>query len=347
MKKAIVLLNVGTPEAPTPQKLGEYLREFLMDKWVLQMPTWMRALLVYGLIVPRRKYSSAEKYRRIWTEGGSPLLLHSEKFRDRMQELAGEAIPVLLAMRYGEPSVEGVMEQLKDLGADEVAVVPLFPQYAEATVRSSQEHWESLWKRYSMKGRYFVQPPFYDRDFFIQPLLRTAQRVLDQNEFDHVILSFHGLPESHIRRTEPEPGHCLKMPKECCLSPQALKTCYRAQCYATSLRLVEGLNLSHWSMTFQSRLGRGKWLSPSTEGRLLALARAGAKKVAVLSPSFVADGLETLEEIGLDLQDKFVRAGGERLVLVPCLNDDVTFAEGLLSALTWSDKDDEAALTRS
>lgn len=345
MSRAIVLINIGTPEAPTPQALGHYLREFLSDPKVLQKPFWLRWFLVNVVIVPRRKYASAGKYQKIWTEAGSPLWTFSKKLAQQVQRLTDPRDHVMLAMRYGSPSFKETLEHIRKLECDEVFLVPLFPQYAESTHASAAAEWERLWRSHNMNGRYQVLEPFYEEDFFIQPQVELAREHLKGRSVDHYIFSYHGLPEKHLRETEPSKGHCLKADLSCCADPRALPRCYRAQCLRTSQKLAEGLQLEGpWTMSFQSRLGPEKWLTPSTESVALEQARKGAR-VAVLSPSFVVDGLETLEEIGLDLKDQFLKAGGKEFILVPCLNDNLSFAQGLVQALGKGGGRNEASPT--
>jgi ferrochelatase len=329
-----VILNLGTPDSPTPKGLGEFLSEFLMDPYVMQMPGGVRTLLVRGLIVPFRKAKSAQKYQQVWTESGSPLMVYSKALAARAQVEVGDEARVYLAMRYGKPSLSSVMEELKRDRVTDVRVVPLFPQYAESTFLSAQKEWEKLWQKKGMQGAYTVLGSYFGEKYFVGPMAALAKEFVKGRDVDHWLMTYHSLPESHIKSAEGAPSSCLKS-QDCCwvFTPEHSK-CYRAQAYHTSVLLAKelGLAVGDWTMTFQSRLGRGRWLRPSTEEVLLKKVERGARTVAILSPSFVTDGLETLEEIGLGLREKFVAAGGKELLLVPCLNDNVDFVSGLMRA---------------
>jgi protoporphyrin/coproporphyrin ferrochelatase len=320
-----LLSNLGTPDAPTPEAVGVYLKEFLTDPFVIPLPAPVRHLLVRGIIVPRRKAGSAEKYAEIWTPEGSPLLRHS---RDLLEGVRGHLGPrVLLGMRYGNPSLEEAIKQARDLGAGRLLAVPLYPQYANATSGSTAERFRSLCRSLGFSGAADIFPAFPTAEFFIRPLAaRIAPRLGPE---DHLLLTFHGLPESQLK----EPT-CASRPA-CCEQVGADSRCYRAHCVATAkaLALTLGLGPDRWTLGFQSRFGRGRWISPYTENLLRELPARGVKRLVVAAPSFVADCLETLEEIGLRGRETFLAAGGEHYELVPALNSDPEFARGLAAAL--------------
>lgn len=319
---AHIFTNIGTPEAPTPTAVKPYLTEFLTDPDVIPLPWLFRQILVRGIIVPRRSVASAEKYSLIWEKEGSPLMLNALALQAELQKhLEG---PVLLGMQYGSPSMEKAFQQAKALGAKEVQLVPLYPQYSEATTGSAVKKANGLAKKFGLPVKVF--PDFPVANYFIQPI---AKAVRAKRKQEHVLFTFHGLPESLVKKT---PGCELKA---ACCDRQPLPRCYRAQSYATAKALsVElGLKADEWSVSFQSRLGRAKWIGPYTEDVLAAMPGRGIKNLIVLSPSFVSDCLETLEELGHQGKHTFLAAGGESYELIPCVNANAEFAHGLAEAM--------------
>lgn len=320
-RPGLLLVNLGTPDAPEPGPVRRYLREFLSDPRVLDINPVGRKALLELVILPRRPRKSAEAYREVWTEEGSPLLVHGKA----LARGVADALPgwnVELAMRYGNPSIASGLDALAARGTDDPVVLPLFPQYAssstgsavEAVYREAGRRWNTPFVR--------VVPPFYDHPAFIEASVQVARPVLDAGDFDHVLFSYHGVPERHVTKSDPTGSHCLARPDCCARITDANRQCYSAHCHATTRALVEALGLDpgQVSMAFQSRLGRTPWLRPFTDERVQELAKAGVRRLAVLCPSFVADCLETIEEIGLRARDDFREAGGEDLVLVPSLN---------------------------
>jgi ferrochelatase len=324
-KTAYILSNIGTPESP--EAVAPYLTEFLTDPDVIPLPYLLRHLLVRGWIVPRRAPASAKKYALIWTSEGSPLMVNSKLLQKRLQHhLPG---PVLLGMQFGNPSMESAYAEARKQGCDRVMLVPLYPQYAEATTGSAMRKAAELGKNFGFQ-KLAVFPPFPTADFFIKPLAGLVRQNLQGDE--HVLFSFHGLPESQVKKGT---KGCLVEPG-CCDRPiETLSKCYRAQSIATAKALAATLDLkaNQWSVSFQSRLGRSKWISPYTEDVLRSLPGKDVKKVLVVSPSFVSDCLETLEELGHEGREVFAKAGGEEFRLVPCLNGDENFARGLAEKL--------------
>jgi ferrochelatase len=320
-KVGVLLVNLGTPDAPHPSEVRRYLRDFLSDPRVIDINPVLRWLLLRLIILPLRPRRSAEAYAKIWGEGGSPLLVYGHALRDAVAERMAE-IPVALAMRYGNPSIGVALDQLHAQGCDQLVVVPLFPQYAssstgsavEAVYREAGRRWNTPLLR--------VVPPFYDDLRFIEAFAQVAQPVLEELRPDHVLMSFHGVPERHVRKSDPSGRHCLQG-GECCKKIVAdNRNCYRAQCFATAQALAGRLGLPEdgFSVAFQSRLGRDPWIRPYTDERLVELAKSGTRRLAVMCPAFVADCLETLEEIGMRAEESFREAGGEALRLVPSLN---------------------------
>lgn len=319
---AHILTNIGTPEAPTPAAVKPYLTEFLTDPDVIPLPWLFRQILVRGIIVPRRSVASAEKYGLIWTREGSPLLVNSLLLQAELQKhLAG---PVLLGMQYGEPSMESAFLRAKALGAEKVQLVPLYPQHSEATTGSAVKKAKGLAKKFGLPLKVF--PDFPTVDYFIRPL---AASIRSRRNGEHVLFTFHGLPEKLVKQV----AGC-ELSNACC-DRNPLPRCYRAQSFATARALAAelGLKADEWSLSFQSRLGRARWIGPYTEDVLAAMPSKGIKKVLVVSPSFVSDCLETLEELGHQGKHTFIGAGGTSYELVPCVNGNADFAKGLAEAM--------------
>ena len=321
MKRAVVLMNLGSPDSTKVSDVKKYLDEFLMDERVIDKPWLFRALLVKGIIVPFRAPKSAEAYRSIWTEEGSPLLVISRQLRDALQKEIEE--PVTIAMRYGNPSPRAAFDELVKNNPDleEVIAVPLYPHYAMSSYETAVEYA----KEEHAKGKYgfrlnFIQP-YYNHDAYIAALADSIAPHLEE-DWDHILFSYHGVPERHILKGDVTGRHCLKV-ENCCAVPSAAhEFCYRHQCFATTQLVVEKLNLPEgkWSQSFQSRLGRDPWLQPYTAARLEALPKEGIKKLVVVCPAFVSDCLETLEEIAVEGKEIFLHAGGTHFEMIPCLN---------------------------
>ena len=314
----VLLINLGTPDAPTPQALRRYLRQFLGDPRVLVMPAIARWLLLELVILPRRPRQSAEAYQQIWTEEGSPLLVYMAALGRAVEaELAGP--PVEIGMRYGSPSIEQGLEKLRERGAERFVLLPLFPQRAEAVTGSIRAECERL---LGARAQARWTEDFYQDAPFLEAWRAVAAPVLEDFGADHVLLSYHGLQRSQIERSDPVGGHCLVAP-DCCESAAAQAGgCYRAQCFATTKGLVDALGLdpAQTSTSFQSRLGSGEWIQPYTDEVFNELAASGVRRLAVLCPAFVTDHLETLEEIGLRGAEQWRSLGGEAFQLVPCPN---------------------------
>lgn len=333
-RPGVLLLNLGTPDAPTPPEVRRYLREFLSDPRVIDINPVGRWLLLELVILPTRPRKSAEAYAKIWGEQGSPLLHNGQALREAVSERLPE-IPVVLGMRYGNPSIAAGLDELHALGCDHVVVLPLFPQYASSSTGSAAE------KVYREAGKRWntpfvtVVPPFYDDLRFVEAFAQVGQPVLDALRPDHVLMSFHGLPERHMRKSDPTGQHCLQAEGCCEKIVDANRNCYRAQCFATARALAGRLGLPppQWSVSFQSRLGRDPWIKPYTDERLVELAAQGVRRMAVFCPAFVADCLETLEEIGMRAQADFQAAGGERLELVPSLNAHPAWVDAVVGLL--------------
>ncbi|MES2821071.1 MAG: ferrochelatase [Pseudomonadota bacterium] len=328
-KHALLLVNLGSPASTSVADVRSYLNQFLMDPYVVDLPWPLRRLLV-SLILIKRPAASAHAYASIWWEEGSPLVVLSRRLQEKMRASWTKG-PVELAMRYGEPSLQTALTRLAAQGIEQVTLAPLYPQFADSTVTTVIEEAKRVVRDDRLNLRFSTLAPFYAQPEYLDALVQSARPHLEQG-FDHLLLSFHGLPERHLRKRDPSGGHCLKGP-DCCrtASPAVLATCYRAQCLHVSRAFAERLGLEdgQWSVSFQSRLGRDKWIEPYTETRLDELAAQGVKKLLVMCPAFVADCIETLEEIGDRGREQFVGAGGRELVLVPCLNEHPAWVAAL------------------
>ena len=320
--RGILLANLGSPDAPERDAVRRYLNEFLMDRHVIDVP-WPVRRLVVSLILRRRPEASARAYQAIWRdeEPGSPLLHWSERLTDALRQRVN--IPVALGMRYGAPSLEDALKALTAASVDEILLMPLYPQHAGATRSTTIERARTL----ASDSRILVLPAFHDRPGYVQAMRRLLSQELPEDA-DHLLFSYHGLPERQVRKADPTREHCLQRP-DCCEVPSSAHAgCYRHQCLATTRSLAAGLTIPH-STSFQSRLGRLRWLTPYTEEHLGELAKSGVRHLAVACPSFVADNLETLEELGMRGEAVFRKAGGHRLTLIPCLNDRADWADAL------------------
>ncbi|HWK52742.1 MAG TPA: ferrochelatase [Hyphomicrobiales bacterium] len=329
-QRAVLLVNLGSPDQPDTAAVRRYLDQFLMDPYVIQLPWLLRRLIVSLLVLPTRPARSAHAYQSIWSERGSPLIALSQDLLHAVQ--AKSTLPVGLAMRYGNPSIESELCQLAALpDVQEILYVPLYPHYAESTVLTSVKEAERVIVAHDLPIKLTVLPPFYAEPDYIAALAQSAQPWLEQ-PFDHVLFSNHGIPEQHVTQADPTGSHCLKS-ADCCQVPSpAHATCYRHQVLRTVEELVTvlGLRQDQYSVSFQSRLGRAKWLEPATDTTLRELATRGVKKLLVLCPSFVTDCLETLEEIEIQGNRTFIEAGGESLTLIPCLNSHPAWVETLV-----------------
>ena len=326
-RTAVVLLNLGTPQAPTAQAVRPYLREFLMDGRIIDLHPVARWLLVNGLIAPFRAPRSAAKYASIWMKEGSPLLVHSRALTQQVAA-ALPGVEVVLAMRYGQPSIAQAVAQLDAARVSHVVLVPLFPQYSSAAWGSAVEAFQRALCALRTIPSVAVVPPFFDEPGFVAAFAERLKATLAASPAEHVVFSYHGLPYNQAKASCRD-GECpVERPGACCERLTAAnRTCYRAQCLATTRLLAQAAGVTQHSTVFQSRLGRAVWLGPYLDPSLEALAKAGVRRVAVACPAFVADCLETLEEVGLGSREVFLRAGGEALTLVPSLNAGADWAQ--------------------
>jgi protoporphyrin/coproporphyrin ferrochelatase len=327
----VLLVNLGTPAAPEPRAVRRYLREFLGDPRVLDMAAPLRWLLLHAVILPLRPRRSAAAYAKIWSEEGSPLLAHGRALRAALAGALGPGFRVELAMRYGEPGVAGALARLEAADAEPLVVAPLFPQYSLSSTGSALEHVYAQLARGAHVPAVRALGPFWDDPGVVAAWAAVARAPLAAFRPDRVLLSFHGLPERHVRATDPSGAHCLASATCCDALGPANRHCYRAQCFATARAIAGALGLapSQWGVGFQSRLGRTPWIHPYTDVLLPEWAAEGVRRVAVMCPSFVADCLETVEEIGIRARAQWQALGGEELLLVPCLNAHPAWVEAL------------------
>jgi len=336
--RAVLLVNLGSPSGSDVSSVRRYLNEFLMDPYVIQLPWILRRLIVGLFILPFRPKASAHAYQSIWTSEGSPLIVLSMKLLAALK--ATNNVPIGMAMRYGNPSIESQVLELSRLpNIDEILLVPLYPHYAESTIATTIAETERVLKKHALSIELKILKPFYDRPEYIEALVNSAEPWISKHgSYDHVLFSYHGLPEQHITDADPTGAHCLKKEDCCNTSSSAHETCYRHQVFKTTECFVTetGLKQEQYTIAFQSRLGRARWLEPSTNDTLIELANAGVKNLLVLCPAFVSDCLETLEEIELQGTETFKSHGGESLTLVPCLNDNPVWVGKLTDLIASS-----------
>ena len=326
--RGLLLVNLGTPDAPTTSAVRRYLREFLSDPRVLDIGSVGRAMLLNAIILPFRSGKSAKLYQKIWTKEGSPLLLHSQALRDKVASKLDDTWAVELAMRYGSPNIPDALDRLQAAGCDQIVVFPLYPQSASASSGSTVERvYDEAKSRWNVP-LFQVVPAFYDESDYIGAFADLGKPLLESEKPDHVVFSFHGLPERHMLKGDASGSHCLQRESCCDEITDLNRGCYRAQSYATAKAIAKELDLADdmWTVCFQSRLGRTPWIKPYFDLVLPELADKGAKNLLVYSPAFIADCLETLEEIGLRAQEQWQSLGGKQITLVPSLNSGERWA---------------------
>lgn len=331
--KGVLLVNLGSPASTDPKDVKKYLDEFLMDERVIDVPYWLRTFIVRGIILNTRPKKSAEAYQKIWWKEGSPLIVLSERLQNKVQ--AKTDLPVALAMRYGNPSIKSGLQELHDKGVTEVLLVPLYPQFAMATTETILVLSEELRKEFFPNMKITDVPAFYNKPEYIKALSNSIKDYLADKDYDHILFSYHGVPERHIRKSDITKSHCNPEAGNlaCCNTPsKAHEFCYRHQCYQTTKNVISelGLDEAKVSTSFQSRLGVDPWLQPYTDRTIVNKAeKDGIKKLAIVTPAFVSDCLETLEEIAMEGKHEFLEAGGEEFHTVPCINDNDEWVEVL------------------
>ncbi|GAB3899719.1 ferrochelatase [Larkinella knui] len=330
-KTGVLIVNLGTPDSPSVPDVRKYLREFLMDGRVIDIPVVSRTFLVNGIIAPFRAPKSAKVYREVWTTNGSPLKYYGEIVERELQKALGDDYVVKLAMRYQNPSIDAGLSAFQQLGLTEIIVIPFFPQYASASTGSVYEKVMEIVGQWQVIPQIRFTNRFSDHPKFIEGFVRLGRKYLEREEYDHILFSYHGLPERQILKGDVT-GKVCKL-GDCCDSLHAMNQyCYRAQCFDTTRRLVRELGIPEgkYTTSFQSRLGKNPWIQPYTDEVIPQLAQKGVKRVLAFSPAFVADCLETIIEVGVEYRELFEKFGGEHWQLVESLNDSPIWIETLV-----------------
>lgn len=324
-KKGILLVNLGSPKSTDVADVKEYLDEFLMDEKVIDYRWFFRSLLVRGIILKTRPAKSAEAYKTVWTEEGSPLIVITKQIQEKLQKIV--EVPVEIGMRYAEPSIKTGLEKLQQKGVTEVVLFPLYPQYAMSTTETVVEKAEEVRKKFFPEIKISYAEPFYNRDIYIDCLAESIREKMPEN-FDALQFSYHGVPERHLYKTDPTKTCKIG---DCCSQDwnPSHKFCYRHQCFKTTELVIEKLGIpkNKTIVSFQSRLGKDKWIEPYTDETLENLPKKGVKNLAIVCPAFVSDCLETLEEISVEGKEEFLHAGGENFHYIPCLNAEDRWIE--------------------
>ena len=333
--KGALLVNLGSPNSTSTKDVKQYLDEFLMDERVIDVPYWLRTFIVRGIILNTRPKKSAAAYKKIWWKEGSPLIVLSKRLFDKVTKLV--KFPVALAMRYGSISIFKGLKELDDKGVKNITVLPLYPHYAMSSYETVVEKVKDEVKTNFPHLKIKTVEPFYNDKKYIDLLCKKIKSTISKIEYDHILFSYHGIPISHLKISDPTNTHCYKV-KDCCNNhSDAHKFCYKHQVLETTELVIKKLKIdkNKYSNAFQSRLPNEAWLKPYTDDELVRLAKEGKKKLVIVTPAFVTDCLETLEEIAMEGKEEFLEAGGESYHYVPCLNDDDDWAK-LISK--WSDK---------
>uniref|UniRef100_A0A7S4T1B9 Ferrochelatase n=1 Tax=Alexandrium monilatum TaxID=311494 RepID=A0A7S4T1B9_9DINO len=336
-RTGVLLLNIGTPASTSVEDVREYLSRFLADDRVIEIqPSWLKAILLQILLATRPQ-NSAENYKKVWdSERGSPLLFHSEDLASAIQRELGSEYLVRIGMAYSEPFVGDAIKSLAASGVDDVALVPMFPHFASSTTGSILANaYRTAAEEYCTPFLKIV-PPFYDHPKYLAAMRQLIGEFVGPRgqDVDHLLFSFHGLPEAQCSKTDDTGGVCLRRPNCCGRLTRANRNCYRAQCFETARLLAKELDLEEgsWSIGFQSRLtlrGTIQWIRPYTDEAIVRLAEDGVRRLAIVAPSFTADCVETLEELGITGREEFEEAGGQELVVVPCLNSTGAWTQAL------------------
>ena len=326
-KTAILLMNVGSPDRPEVNAVYKYLTQFLNDERVIDLPWLLRKFLVNGIIIPFRVRNSTRLYQKLWTEKGSPLIFYSEEMKEKLQKRLNDNTKVFVGMRYGNPGYKAAISEIKKEGFERLIIFPLYPQFAMSTTETSVVAVEEELKRQNIKIKTTVVEQFYDHPLFIKAFVEQAKKY-DLEKYDHIIFSYHGLPNRQIEKCHPG----IKVQDCQCNGdiPEYGTHCYRATTFATSRKIANALGLEkeNYSISFQSRLSRN-WLSPFTDEMLLKKIKEGKKNILVLAPSFVTDCLETIVEIGEDYGELFKENGGETLQMVDSLNAEPQWIDAM------------------
>ncbi len=334
--KGILLINLGSPDSTSTKDVRKYLNEFLMDERVLDMPYWKRFLLVKGIILNTRPKKSAAAYKKIWWKEGSPLEVISKQFTKKLRKRI--ELPIALGMRYGSMSMEKAFKELDNKGVSDILMIPLYPHFAMSSYETVEVKAHEILKKDYPAIKLESFPVFYNEPNYIKSMVYNIKEQLNSVDFDHILFSYHGLPERHIKLADPTKSHC-KLNGECCNTPsEAHKTCYRHQCFETTKEIIKLLDMKGktYSNSFQSRLLKDPWLKPYTDLEFIRFPKEGIKKLVVITPAFVTDCLETLEEIAMEGKKQFFEAGGESFHHIPCLNDNDDWVDVVVNwTNTW------------
>lgn len=319
-RRGVMLVNLGSPDSTEVEDVRRYLREFLSDPRVLDIPTPVRQTILNLFILPFRPRDSAEAYEKIWAEDGSPLIISTYKIAELLAERID--VPVEVGMRYGNPSSEEGLRRLRARGVTDLLVIPLYPHYAMSSYETAVAKVQRAAREVAPEMRLTFQPPYYQDTDYIEALHAVAAPHLEQG-YDHVLFSYHGVPERHIRKGDPSGCYCLEYEDCCEREHPAQAMCYRHQCFATTRAFAAraGLPEDRYSVSFQSRLGSDPWLTPYTDKELERFPSQGVKRLLVMCPAFISDCLETLEEINMEGREIFLDAGGKSFTYIPCLNE--------------------------
>ncbi|MEJ7767303.1 MAG: ferrochelatase [Chitinophagaceae bacterium] len=333
-KRGIVLMNLGSPDSTSVKDVRSYLMEFLMDERVIDYPYLLRKLLVGGIIVPFRASKSAEAYKTVWTDEGSPLIVITKQLQALVQRKMDA--PVEIAMRYGNPSVAGYDALMKKVpGLEEVIAIPMYPHYAMSSYETAVEYAREVYKKKKYPFKLSFVKPYYNNEEYLVALSESIRPYLN-SDYDHILFSYHGIPRRHILKSDLTGSHCLKTENCCDTASAAHAQCYRHQCLSTMKLLTGKLNLPQekYSFSFQSRLGKEEWLRPYTDFRLAEFPAEGVIKLLVVCPAFVSDCLETLQEIAMEGRHTFMEEGGESFTLIPCLNIQPLWVQAITNWVT-------------
>ena len=325
--KAILLVNLGSPRDLKLSSIKEYLTEFLTDDNVIDLPKIIQKILVKNIIVPFRSKKTQEAYNSIWKKDGSPLIINTKSLAKKLSDKTNYSVEI--AMRYQYPSIKQAVEKLINKGCKEIIAVPLYPHYAQSTIFTTENKIKEISTSLGGNLKISFIRPFYNEEGYINALTSLIKESLP-SDFDHLLFSYHGIPERHVKNTDPSKTHCLKV-KDCCnIKADAHQFCYRHQVLETTKLCAKKLNIEKekWSVSFQSRIGPG-WLKPFTDKVLDELPEKNIKKLAVVCPAFVADNLETLEEINIRAREQFLNNGGIEFTYIPCLNDNNNWVDFL------------------
>lgn len=349
--RAVLLVNLGSPDSTDVPDVRRYLKEFLGDERVIDLrPRIAAKFLVNCIIAPTRAPKSAQAYRVVWRPEGSPLVLTSKSVQQKLIAELGPETPVFLAMRYGSPSIQSVLQAITAAGIRELLLIPQYPHYAMSSWETVVVKVYEEAKIHAPQVKIECVQPFYEDTDYIEALHEVSRPHLDAAPHDHVLFSYHGIPERHLRKGDASKAHCMMVP-DCCNTCSATHSmCYKAQCVKTTQAFVRraGIPDGKWSISFQSRLAGEPWLSPFTDHEFERLPKEGKKRLVVFTPAFVADCLETLEEIEGEGKEQFMHAGGEYFHHVPCLNDSAAYVSFLAERVRrWHAGETPTAMQRS